>query len=179
MYDPGELGLETPEPVADSIFGNAFQAGIDTMSANRSYFKMLVNDAKGDTEAADENLAEAQRFQGLAAEALAGIDGPQTFTELTDEPSFGGALTYALSTVGQFAPSALASITAAMIGAATAAIIAPGAIAVGGVAALGAGAASRGASKAAIKRLMKRAINKKVKGEKLSRDENDFLDFSL
>ena len=178
MYDPGELGLETPEPVADSIFGNAFQAGIDTMSANRSYFKMLVNDAKGDTEAADENLAEAQRFQGLAAEALAGIDGPQTFTELTDEPSFGGALTYALSTVGQFAPSALASITAAMIGAATAAIIAPGAIAVGGVAALGAGAASRGASKAAIKRLMKRAINKKVKGEKLSRDENDFLDFS-
>ena len=179
MYDATELGLQPVQPAATSTFSNAFQAGMDNMAANRSYFKMLINDAMGDTEAADENLAEAQRFQRLAAEQTAGIDGPQSFTELMEAPTFSDALTYAISTTGQFAPSAIASITAAITGSALFAVLGPAAVATAGVGGVAAGSVARGATREAVKRMVRRTVNKKIKGEKLSKAENDVINLSF
>ena len=174
----GQYDSKTLTPTS-SVFSNAFQAGLDNMAANRSYFKMLINDAMGDTEAADENLAEAQRFQRLAAEQTAGIDGPQSFTELMEAPTFSDALTYAISTTGQFAPSAIASITAAITGSALFAVLGPAAVATAGVGGVAAGSAARGATREAVKRMVRRTVNKKIKGEKLSKAENDVINLSF
>tara|TARA_B100001250_G_scaffold137068_1_gene117380 strand:+ start:3866 stop:13270 length:9405 start_codon:yes stop_codon:yes gene_type:complete len=160
-------------------FENAFQAGLENMSANTSYFTALLGDAFGNTEMGDRGIMAAEAASSRAAASLAEIDGPQSFTELMEAPTLSDALTYAISTTGQFAPSAIASITAAITGSALFAVLGPAAAATAGVGGVAAGAAGRGATREAIKRLVRRTVNKKIKGEKLSKAENDVINLSF
>ena len=122
------------------------QAGAEGLGADVEYFKGLFNTLIGDDEAAAINIKNARIEEELAANATAGL---QTFDQFTDEPTIEGFFTQAAKLGGQVVPSAISSI---------------GGAGIGSVAALAGKAALKKSAKSAAERVLKDSLERTAKG---------------
>ena len=167
-----EVPIGTPPPTGAEKFSKAFSSGLYGLGANVNYMQAAWDALTQDQEGLEQNLQEAQRLEEIAAYYLQGTD-TESFSEFWDNKTASGFLDQTILATGQFAPSAIASITAMAIGAAVAAVSAPVVAGAGIVAGATGAAFLRGASLQAAKRLMKRAWTKRARGIKSKGDEWD------
>jgi len=107
-----------------STFLNSFDAGVNNLYANSNYFSALLQDLQGDTEAADKSIQRAQGREMTASIAMQDIPPIQEFFA---EPTVEGFLTQFVSSMGQFAPSAIASLASAFATGGATAVVGSGA----------------------------------------------------
>ena len=173
---------EVTDPI--EIFKRGVSAGGYNLAANLNYFRGIGNSLLGNEKARDDALLDANFNEQVSATYLAPVEN---FEEFLDEPTFGGFINQIFSATGQIAPSAGASIVAALTGAGVAAVA-------GAAAPLTAGAvATTGITSgifrnAATKKIIQDVAKKKLANEqakragkknvpfKLSSDENILLD---
>ena len=152
------LGSEITDPV--EIFSKGVTSGAYNLAANLEYFKGIGNSMLGDQKALAENIAEAEYLETQGAIEMQGIE---QFDEFLENPTFGGFIGQVASATGQFAPSAIASIGAAISGAGA------------GVAVAGLTGVTRGLVNNVAKKEVRRVYAKKMKGHALRPEEEDLL----
>tara|TARA_R100000734_G_C3319202_1_gene114608 strand:+ start:4490 stop:10117 length:5628 start_codon:yes stop_codon:yes gene_type:complete len=152
------LGSEITDPV--EIFSKGVTSGAYNLAANLEYFKGIGNSMLGDQKALAENIAEAEYLETQGAIEMQGIE---QFDEFLENPTFGGFIGQVASATGQFAPSAIASIGAAISGAGA------------GVAVAGLTGVTRGLVSNVAKKEVRRVYAKKMKGHALRPEEEDLL----
>lgn len=158
----------TEDPI--EIFNLGMSAGAQNLSANINYFRGIAASIAGDEQARDDAILEGNQAQIASAGILAPVE---SFEEFLEEPTFGGFINQVFSATGQFAPSAVASVAAAMVGA--------GIGAVAGAAAPITGAALSGslAAGAAKKKLVKDAVNKFIANEAARKQGKKNIPYAL
>ena len=139
-------------------FRNAFEAGVAGMRANQKFQQALRQDALGNRRRATTFIEQGRQAQQDASEALA-LEG--TFSDFLNEPTVGGFLQQAVLAIGQFTPSAVASISQAIAG--------------GGVFALGRIGLGKLARDLGMRKAAKDIAAKKMRGEALDKTEKNFL----
>ena len=143
-------GRALPSNPAPSGLGAAFragaQAGAEGLAADVDYFKGLFNTLIGDDEAAAVNIKNARLRESLAANATAGL---QSFDQFTDAPTIEGFFTQVATLGGQVVPSAISSI---------------GGAGIGSVAALAGKSALKKSAKSAAERILKDSLERTAKG---------------
>jgi len=166
IEDP--YAYEVTDPI--EIFKLGMSAGAQNLGANINYFRGIAASIAGDEEARDDAILEGNQAQIASSQILAPVE---SFEEFLEEPTFGGFINQVFSATGQFAPSAVASVTAAMVGA--------GIGAVAGAAAPITGAALSGslAAGAAKKKLVKDAVNKFIANEAARKQGKKNIPYAL
>ena len=155
------IGAEVTDPV--EIFKKGVSSGAYNLAANIEYFKGIGNSILGDQKALADNIKEAEYLEEQGAIELGDV---QQFDEFLDKPTFGGFVGQVFSATGQFAPSAVASLTAGLAGAGAGVVVA------------GLSGVTKGLVNNVAKQEIKRAYLKKMKGHTLSKDETDLLEGS-
>lgn len=158
----------TEDPI--EIFNLGMAAGAQNLSANVNYFRGIAASIAGDEEAKEDAILEGNQAQIAASQILSPVE---SFEEFLDEPTFGGFVNQVFSATGQFAPSALASITAAMVGAGV------GALAGATAPITGAAVASGLTASVAKKKLVKDAVNKFMANEAAKKQGKKNLPYAL
>jgi hypothetical protein len=162
---PGVDGAEITDPI--QAFQTGVQAGGLNLVANLEYFNAIGNSIMGEQKARDRAIARAQNLQQDSASLMADFESFENFLE---EPTVGGFINQVFSATGQFAPSAAASMAAALTGAGVGALIGGVALKAGGQSALTSLATKRVAQKE-----IKNIVNKKLRNETLDEAEEGLL----
>ena len=149
---------ELTDPV--QVFKQGVVSGGYNLAANLEYFKGIGNSIQGDQDALEKNLYAAEKLERESGMAMADV---QQFDEFLENPTFLGFINQVSSATGQFAPSAIASIGAAVSGAGA------------GVAVVGLTGVTKGLVNNVAKKEVKRALTKKMKGQTLNPDEEDLV----
>ena len=149
---------ELTDPV--QVFKQGVVSGGYNLAANIEYFKGIGNSIQGDQDALEKNLYAAEKLERESGMAMADV---QQFDEFLENPTFLGFINQVSSATGQFAPSAIASIGAAVSGAGA------------GVAVVGLTGVTKGLVNNVAKKEVKRALTKKMKGQTLNPDEEDLV----
>tara|TARA_R110002124_G_scaffold22632_1_gene85049 strand:- start:490 stop:6525 length:6036 start_codon:yes stop_codon:yes gene_type:complete len=155
QYDGVTDGIEADTSIPTPVtFGEKFDAGFDAgragLSAGAQSFAAIGNALVGDEQGVADRLAKSSFYNEEASNALSELE---TFQEFYDNPTWDGFVNQFATGLGQAAPSALATVTAA---------IATGGVSVIGQAA-GKGVLSVG-SKVAMKRVLKEAADNAADG---------------
>ena len=155
QYDGVTDGIEADASIPTPVtFGEKFDAGFDAgragLSAGAQSFAAIGNALVGDEQGVADRLAKSSFYNQEASNALSELE---TFQEFYDNPTWDGFVNQFATGLGQAAPSALATVTAA---------IATGGASVIGQAA-GKGVLSVG-SKVAMKRVLKEAAENAADG---------------
>ena len=151
VYTPEEETIGVGE-----TFARGMRAGARGMGADLNYLQALASSVVGDEEGVKRNVREASYQEGLAADALKGL---QQFDEFIEEPTFDGFVTQVTKGTAQLVPFAISSVLSAGFGAA---------------AGVGAKIAAEG-SKLAAKRIVRDSLEKTAKGI-ASPDEKDIAE---
>tara|TARA_R110001606_G_scaffold379143_1_gene539059 strand:+ start:3877 stop:9561 length:5685 start_codon:yes stop_codon:yes gene_type:complete len=160
-------------------FQQGFESGGYAVAANANYFRAIFNSLADDEQGVKDAIAEGAQAQETSAAIKENVP---TFEQFLDEPTFTGFLEQSAMISGEVIPSALASITAALVGTATAAITtaASGGTAApalaAGTAAAYTGLSSSIAANAATKKIIKTALRKKLAKEQLEKPEEEALE---
>ena len=163
-------------------FTEGFTTGAYTLSSNLNYMKSLWHSIRGNEDAMDEAIYEAEldRIQGASSQV---ISSGEIFHKFLDEPTFGGFIEASMGFMGEMGPSAAATITSALAGSALGALVTAGTGggALAGVA--GAGAVGTGgrlatslALKGYTKKQIKESVKKALKKEKLTDDQIELME---
>jgi len=141
----------------DKSLGEKFvagaRAGAAGLDAGISYADAAFQQITGDTYERDQALLTAQRREQAASEYLEGLP---TFEQFLDAPDAQGFVDQLAISTGEFLPSAIASISMALLGAAT------GGIGYGALAGVSSMALSSTA-KTGAKKIIKEAFEKRAK----------------
>lgn len=162
---PGVEGAQITDPI--KAFQTGVQAGGLNLVANLEYFNAIGNSIMGDQKARDRAIARAQNLQQDSASLMSDFESFENFLE---EPTVGGFINQVFSATGQFAPSAVASMAAALTGAGVGALIGGAALKAGGQSALTSLATKRVAQKE-----IKKIVDKKLRNETLDEAEEGLL----
>jgi len=158
----------TEDPI--EVFKLGMAAGAQNLGANVNYFRGIAASIVGDERAKEDAILEGNQSQIASSQILSSVED---FEQFLDEPTFGGFVNQVFSATGQFAPSAFASITAAMVGA--------GVGAIAGATAPITGAAIAGGLTASVakKKLVKDAVNKFMANEVAKKQGKKNLPYAL
>lgn len=164
---------EVTDPI--EIFKRGVSAGGYNLAANLNYFRAIGNTLIGDEKARDDALLDANFNEQVSANYLAPVEN---FEEFLEEPTFGGFINQIFSATGQIAPSAGASVVAALTGAGVAAIAGAAApVTAGAVATTGITAGIF--RTAATKQIIQNVAKKKLANEEAKRLGKKNLPYKL
>tara|TARA_R110001583_G_scaffold168228_1_gene321045 strand:- start:4513 stop:11868 length:7356 start_codon:yes stop_codon:yes gene_type:complete len=144
--------VELPKTLGEK-FGAGVSSGMLGLEAGVSLADAAFQQLTGDTYERDQALDRAARKQAISADYLKGLE---TFEEFLDEPDAQGFVDQLAISTGEFLPSAIASISLALLGAAT------GGVAFGAAAGVGRLALSTTAQKGA-KKILREAFESRAK----------------
>lgn len=102
------------EPVNNPVqaFTAGVASGVSNVQAQNQNFMAAIATLRGDEDAVQNRLEEANRLEREASIPLAGME---QFDEFLEEPTIGGFFNQMASATGQFIPSAVATVAEAAI----------------------------------------------------------------
>ena len=121
QYDraPGENYYQLREAPEGGTLKRAFKSGAASLRSNVNYLDAAFQALTGDEKELSEQLQEALFWEQMAGEHMQGLD---TFEEFWEAPTVEGFIEQAKIATGEFAPSIIASLTAATVGAVVSAL---------------------------------------------------------
>lgn len=106
----GQADIGPPRTFVETV-GRGASSGLSGLQSGGKYFNAIFNTIVGDTEAANEAIAEARIYEEEAGRALKNIE---QFSEFKENPTFSGAITQFGVGVGQGVASLVPVVAGAL-----------------------------------------------------------------